>query len=436
MLTEPPQHQISSSFLGSFFAADSPGWRPWLLLFLTVFAIRLAWIGAYRFYAVRIKQTVTSQDQIFESGLIARNLASGRGFSFTALDDGHAIPTAHKPPAYPFFLAAVFRVFGVDNLGAARMLQAVLMSGVVLLVGRLFAQLFTPRVGLWTALLILFNPMLAKADVFIENTALTSFFSSLSFLNFWAFLRTSKIKPLLASGFCMGMTSLTNPTFVPAFAGLIITTGWIYPRPLRMKMMILCGVAGLVISPWVVRNRVTLKHWIPINSNLPFEFWMGNNPDASGGMIMEGSPGLGFPAVSDLGEHLRNLDEVSRYRTLGRWGAQYAVHHPTRFLVLRAKSLFYFWFTSRPWLGHVEQVDYVNVAYAILLAVTSFLGYLAAFRVHRQACVIWGAVFLGFMLVYTLTHADTIDRYRLPLDPYLLGFSAYFLAAKTVVRSE
>src|SRR5919201_5930591 len=64
----------------------------------------------------------------------ARSLAIGEGYGLS-----HERPTAFRPPGYPFFLAGVYKVFGVqesprhERLPVARYAQAVIGTIVVAL---------------------------------------------------------------------------------------------------------------------------------------------------------------------------------------------------------------------------------------------------------------------------------------------------------------
>src|SRR4029077_6674188 len=113
--------------------------------FLIVLACRLGWIGLYRAYAVHVKHSVTSQDELFENGIIAKNLAAGKGFYMDGNETFPSGMTAHKPPAYPFLLACYFKLFGDHNLWPLRLIQAALMSGAILILMGLFGRVFDPK---------------------------------------------------------------------------------------------------------------------------------------------------------------------------------------------------------------------------------------------------------------------------------------------------
>src|SRR5919204_4094249 len=89
--------------------------RMLLVMVLVAVALRLAVLtigGTYKFPA--------REDHFsfgWETGRIARAIATGEGFSSPF--HGHTGPTAWIAPLYPYFLAALFKAFGVySNLSA------------------------------------------------------------------------------------------------------------------------------------------------------------------------------------------------------------------------------------------------------------------------------------------------------------------------------
>src|SRR5437879_1819906 len=270
-----------------FIADPAPSRRQWVMLFVIVFATRLAWIGLYRSYALYVKQSVESQDNLFENGNIARNLIAGKGFFMTGEEFDHfSGPTAHKPPGFPLLLAVLFKVFGDNNLLSVRLVQAALMSVSLLILMRLFGRIFGASVGLASGILMALSPVLAKADVFIENIALAIFLSSLFMSYLWDALQQDDTAPMKA-GLFMGFTALTNAAFV-AFYPLALGLLWIRtPRACRWrKCLAMAGITFLVMLPWTLRNRIVFGRWLPVYSNYPFNVWLWSNPLATGDFLL------------------------------------------------------------------------------------------------------------------------------------------------------
>src|SRR6266481_8069819 len=97
-ITPPRQEPAAES-------SDSTSYRTlYVLLFAIGFALRFGMVLWRRSYSF-------PPAWMFENLSIATNLASGHGFSSPFnIETG---PTAWIAPAYPFFLATVFKIFGL-----------------------------------------------------------------------------------------------------------------------------------------------------------------------------------------------------------------------------------------------------------------------------------------------------------------------------------
>src|SRR6201987_2012636 len=160
-----------------------------------------------------------------ESGNIAASLASGHGFSSPfRIETG---PTAWMPPAYPWLLAGIFRVFGVrtyDSFLAAvglNILCSAFTCVPIYFAGKRMNGIGVAAVaaGLWA---------------FFPNTILNAFESMwdasvaalLSAIILWATLaieKSERRRDWLGYGLLWGVTLLTNVTMIFVFSFLV---GW------------------------------------------------------------------------------------------------------------------------------------------------------------------------------------------------------------------
>ena len=100
-------------------------------------------------------------------GNIAKNLLLRGQY---ALSDGSGIThlTLIRVPGYPFFLAACFRIFGIDNYNAVAWLQIALELAACLLLADFVRRIGTPRAGLnalWLATLCPFTAVFSAAPL-------------------------------------------------------------------------------------------------------------------------------------------------------------------------------------------------------------------------------------------------------------------------------
>ena len=119
-------------------------WAIAVLLLVLALVLRLGYMAVTPSYKV--------VDDAQDYDLHARSIALGQGFAH--LGPGPTRRTAFRPPGYPYFLAGVYALGGVQRADDARRFRvgrvANMLVGtvVVALIGLLAAQVFNPRVAL------------------------------------------------------------------------------------------------------------------------------------------------------------------------------------------------------------------------------------------------------------------------------------------------
>ena len=391
-------------------------------IFLFIFLTRLGWLGVY--YYIDNKTSSPCMNITYENGEIADNMIKGQGFALTHRVFLPPGPTAHKPPMYPSLVFLTILVGGDSSLLLLRIIQCLLLSAGIFILIKLFARLFGSTTGILAGLLMIINPVLAKAGVFFENTSLAIFMFSLVTYTFFLTPPMASFRRAMLAGLLLGLASLTNPVL---FVFLPIATLWVFfKRSQKVSWTFLFVIVTLItIFPWSLRNKLVIGDWALVSSNLPFEIWMGNNPLATGCFTQANGTGMPFP--SHLIEKASRLNEIQGYKVFQTEAFSYIRENPWKFVTLRIKSYFFFWFTSRTWLHGALPSDFINIPIAFLMLLTAVGGLLLSFKQGYSDSLLWMMFFLGFSFVYGFTHADLVDRYRLPLDPFLTGFSAVFI---------
>ena len=186
-------------------------------------------------------------------------------------------------PLYSFYLAAVYSVFGV-SVAAARTVQlffGVLACIPIYLLGRRLAGVWAGRLAvLWYALygpmIFLGSMMLAPALVVpLFALALWSLLEGLERGNHWF---------LLLAGVSFGLACMGRPNL----AVLLPVAGlWILFRMQTARNRLLASAAAVVgllagLAPSWVYNASHGQGLIPVSSSGGINFFIGNNPEASG----------------------------------------------------------------------------------------------------------------------------------------------------------
>ena len=136
------------------------------------------------------------------------------------------------------------------------------------------------RAGLWAAWTWILFPWFSKWSVtWLWETSLSALLLSLLFWYALSLPEASTRKSWIGFGALWGFAVLTNPaliTFLPVslvWCGYEMhrrKTEWFKPA---LSSMLVCLI---VISPWLLRNRVVFGHWVFLRSNFGFEFALGN----------------------------------------------------------------------------------------------------------------------------------------------------------------
>ena len=137
---------------------------------------------------------------------LALNLLAGEGF-VSRLNWFDFEMRSWRPPLYPFFLAAVYGVWGYSHL-AVKFVQALVGAGTVVLVWALARALCPRAAPVAGCLALVYGPLVAiSAEVMSETlfcfcTALAAWFSTVA---------EGRRKYLLFAGFAVGLAALTRP---------------------------------------------------------------------------------------------------------------------------------------------------------------------------------------------------------------------------------
>jgi 4-amino-4-deoxy-L-arabinose transferase-like glycosyltransferase len=206
--------------------------------------------------------------------LLARNLVEHGEFAFEP-----GSPTSIRPPLYPFLVAGVYAVAGVENYPAVRLLQVILSIVNVWLVYLLGREAFSARVGLWSAAMFAFYPsMIGMDNLILTETLFTALLTAVCYMVVLYF-RREKAGYLASAGVLLGLAALTrsvvwlSPPFLAIFI-LAFGRRSFVERGLAAGMFVL-GFA-IIIAPWTVRNTQLQKTFVTIDTMGGRNFLMGN----------------------------------------------------------------------------------------------------------------------------------------------------------------
>ncbi len=363
----------------------------------------------------------------YEMGRIARSLASGQGYSSPfQVPTG---PSAFLPPAYPFLLAGVFKLFGIYTKASAL---------VILTLNNLFSALtclplfFYGRraYGEGVALAAGWAWALFPYAVYVPNRWIweTSLTTLLLGLLLWLTLRLKSAlsrRAWLEYGLLAGLAALSNPVVLSVVPFL---AGWIWFRQeqggAELARRIAIAALGflLVVTPWFVRNYVAFRQPIFFRDSFGLVLYAGNNADTSKPVTFRA-----FPAEnpSDM-ERIQRIGEPAFMAEKEGEAWAFIVNHPREFAWRTLRRMVCFWtgFWSYP-PSRQEEEDFQTlfVIGRTALTLLALWGLRRAITDRREYTVPLVLLAGLFPLVYYFTYP--YQRFAHPLDPFLILLAAY-----------
>lgn len=247
-----------------------------------------------------------------------------------------------KPPFYSYFLAVLFRLFGVNFL-FLRFFQIAIGSFNCVLIYFLGKTLFDRRIGILSGFIASIYGMFIYFDLQILVTTFTVAFTLMALISL---LQAWKGTPInwLAPGLWIGLTSSTRSEillFVPFI--LFWLTGMPRPWLLRMKsaVVLITGIC-VVVLPISVRNYLITNDSILISSNGGINFFVANNIsyDQASGMW------LSFPMMWDrvayAPEYKGITKESQKSSYFYKMAMKNIVMDPSGYLKVLGRKLFLF----------------------------------------------------------------------------------------------
>ena len=265
----------------------SLGKRVAAYLFATAFAVHLCYLCQYArtpfFWAPEL-------DSLYDD-LAAKAIAAG-----------HVDHSAFfRAPLYGYFLAGIYKLFG-HSFWAARLVQAAIGSGSVVLCYRLGHRVFRPTVGLIAAsMMTLYGPLVFNdgelhtpvLEVFLDllvlnllSCALAPGGRSAEGLPASGFITVERRRDrgrILAAGIVLGLSAITRPSVLVVIP---IVLCWVSTGRGRRNGLITAALflAGAAVFP----TLVTVRNWrvsgdpVFVASQGGINLYLGNRPGADG----------------------------------------------------------------------------------------------------------------------------------------------------------
>lgn len=384
----------------------------------------------------------------YEYETIARNLLSGFGYSGRFILTPNMEPTSFMAPIYPYLLYLNFKFFGPSNYLPIQIMQALLFAFVPVIAYSVWRKLFKSRkVALLAAFLLVINYPFTFFSGYIGVPVLLSLGTITLVLLFTKIRETPNLLNFLYIGLVSGVFLLLDPIiFMTLFCGILSLFFFLKPK-WKISYVIFSLIFTLIIaSPWLIRNYKTFGKFPVIKSTFGLNLLEGNNPVATGGIYT--NDGLHITkevwkyVPDSIKEKFKTVNEVERSSLCQSVAMNYIKkmlkENPWGFIKLKLRAYLYFWF-GQSWemrydivlkkLGYdSKEAVFFRLTFisSFFLLLTALLGILA---LKRPLTLNWlpAILFILYPIPYIITKGHSFTRFRMVLDPLLVGYSSFFL---------
>jgi hypothetical protein len=368
----------------------------------------------------------------YELGRVASAIASGNGFSspLRFFDTG---PTAWFTPIYPYFVAGIFKIWGIFSSESKLIIEtsncafaALTTLPIYFIAQRTFGKAVAVGAA-WGW--VLFPTSLFFPIIWIWDTTLAALVMALIFWATLAMRDAQTISAWAGYGALWAVGVLINPSLLSVFPFLAGWAVWKSRRgplsPIRMAAATLL-IFAVCLVPWTIRNYRVFGKIIVLRSNFGLELWLGNNP----GVPDTWSPWLHPNDSREEADKYARMGEIAFMAEKQREAIDFMRTHPTdtvRFMFRRFLNTWMGttdspvdeWSTS-PW--YLKAFLVLNILFPVL----TFMGALFVRRSNSEDAPPYFLLLLVFPLIFYLTHSSL--RYRFPIDPIMMCLAAHGVA--------
>lgn len=346
-----------------------------------------------------------------------------------------------KAPLYPYFLAAIYAVFGT-SLFAARFIQIVLGSISCVLVYMLARRFYNSKIAVTAGFIAAAYGPLIMFDAEILIPSLIIFLDLISIYLLFKYEDSGKLWLLALSALILGLSSLARPNILILLPGILF---WLirYSKQARKRwkrdtLVYLAGVV-LMLVVLVGRNYAASDKFVLFGNYGGYNFLIGNNAQSDGrtAVLPGTSPEMkqgyedAVAIANRLSGHVLSESELGWFWF--RLGLDFVTKSPGKWLWLEAKKLVYltggfeipnnrhiYYFAEHsPVLKFLLWDKLISFPFGVLLPFA--LVAVIAGRIKRDQFIL-----TFFVVAYSITILIffVTGRFRLPLAPVLIIWGA------------
>lgn len=353
-------------------------------------------------------------------------------------------PSAYFPPAYSYLLSIADRITGGPGLSPAtvaiaRVMQALLGTASVALIGLIAFELFGATTALIALAMAALYPVMIELDsVIVAENLLTLLELGAVYSVLRARRSGTPLRWVVGTGVIVGLAILTHTNsallLIPLGFGLRGLSR--VPRLRRVPNILLMVIVALItITPWLIRDYTVFHEFVPVSTEDGITLVGTYNS-----MSARADPTYRwffYGDIRSLRRYLREAPTLTEPQLASKLEGQafsYIGHHPLAPLsvgfhnTLRLLELegSWAWKISAAAIGLNLGLARYGVLSFYLLLIVAIAG-LRTQAVRRVPRWLWGVPLVMWLSVVFI-NAET-PRFREPLDPFLILLAATALAA-------
>ncbi|MFZ2603634.1 MAG: glycosyltransferase family 39 protein, partial [Candidatus Omnitrophota bacterium] len=396
-----------------------------LIIFIVAIALRIVYFNFYKDTNIfPILQASDSQSYYFW----AKDIVSGDIWGSKAF---------MKWPFYAYWVALIFKAFGT-NLVFIYSLQFVLGGVNCILIFLIAKKLFDRNIGLLAGLFSACYGLFIFYEGLLVYTSISLFLNSILFLWILYLKGPPRAKKLFCIGIFLGICVITQGNIlifgVLAMAWVLGNSKLEFKKKFYNFTIFLAGMS-IIIGCVTLRNYLVEKDPVLITGNLGINFYLGNNPEATGTFFCPADITMNqddmfrdskIIAESNLRRRL-STSEVSSY-----WfnrAQSFIRQEPGKFLKLLMNKFIYV-FIPREIVHDIEfnfiagKLRFLKLNFLLLKFILPFglLGMLLGLKNFHKNVLLY---IILFSLSVSIAIFFVTARYRVMMVPYLLIFASF-----------
>ncbi len=376
-----------------------------------------------------------------EYRLYALNMIKYHTFSYSR--EPPIIPSTHRTPVYPLFIAIIYSIFGVKDI-FIYVIQALISTVTCLIIYFIALELFHKRIiAFLSGVAVALYPFLSwfVSTVMVETLFAFLLAATLLFI-IWG-VKTNSWKLFLTGGVLLGLTTLCKPTTQFLLLFIIFSLWFIYSNKELFFRNSLIFFVGFIICilPWTIRNFAITKQIIPITSQGLDNFYLATLDTSVFDDVAQNNFWIGGQRDALLKGYLSTVHNDSKNREVKKEMLGKAIlnikKNPLAFIARRLKCEFFLWAGSNYMIETTWSEAIRKHAYGIIIGKFIITIFLHIFPISMYLFAGWllRNDWRKYLLVYSIPVYFAIlhfpihieMRYSMPAYPYILIFCIYAL---------